>query len=43
MSKADDGMKLKIKDEIFEGIKQKHPETGPLKMESQAVVYYMEK
>jgi len=43
MSKADDGMKLKIKDEIFQGIKQKHPETGPLKMESQAVVYYMEK
>ena len=43
MSKADESMKLKIKQEIAEGIKQKYSNSYPLKMDCQSVLLYGEK
>jgi len=43
MSKAGDAMKIKIKQDVFEGIKQKYPIVTPLKMDFQATLLYGEK
>ncbi len=43
MSKADDAMRIKIKQEIADGIKQKYPAEGALKMDYQALLFYGEK
>lgn len=43
LSKADDAMKAKIKQEIAEGIKQKYPTEATLKIDYQALLFYGEK
>lgn len=43
LSKADDAMRIKIKQEIAEGIKQKYPGEGALQLNYQALLFYGEK
>jgi ubiquinone/menaquinone biosynthesis C-methylase UbiE len=43
MSKADEAMKAKIKKEVFEGIRQRHPGNGALKLDAQSILYFAEK
>lgn len=43
LSKADDAMRAKIKQEIADGIRQKYPAEGALKMDYQAVVFFGKK
>jgi ubiquinone/menaquinone biosynthesis C-methylase UbiE len=43
MSKADDAMKVKIKKEVFDGIRQKYSGDTQLKFDYQAIVFYGEK